>query len=277
MRISFVAGTFLLILFCFLSTVLFGWIGSLFNEYVGQFLSQITLWLIPGLLYASCFYDNFWDDLKVKNMGKRSDYGWFILLFVVSIPLIDHIHKINEAIAFPEFMAALEQWFREFEEKAKEITIRMLSGTSPTDLMLALLNMAVVPAICEEVFFRGVVLNNLMKRTSKVHLSVWLSAILFSFIHFQFFGFLPRVMLGAVLGYAFVLSRSLWVPILLHFLNNGVITVAYYFYQKNWISENPLETDTHTATLWTAALSLVASVGLLWFIFRRNNVRSSPE
>jgi membrane protease YdiL (CAAX protease family) len=266
-----------LTLFCILSAVLFGWIGTLFNEYVDQFLGQIIVWLIPGLLYAYCFYDNFWNDLKVKNTGKRLDYGWFILLLLISIPLIGYIHKINETITFPESMAALEQWFREFEEKAKEITIRMLSGTSRTDLMLALLNMAVVPAICEEVFFRGVVLNNLMKRTSKIHLSVWLSAILFSFIHFQFFGFLPRVMLGAVLGYAFVLSKSLWVPIFLHFLNNGAIVIAYYFYQKKWISENPLETDTQTATLWMAALSLVVSIGLLWFIFRRNNARSNLE
>jgi hypothetical protein len=115
----------------------------------------------------------------------------------------------------------------------------------------------------------------MIKRTSKIHLSVWLSAIFFSAIHLDFFGFFPRIMLGAVLGYAFVFSKSLWIPIVLHFLNNATIVVAYYFYQKEWISTDPLTSDT-LVPLWAVALSLIASVALLWFIINRyNNVRSN--
>jgi membrane protease YdiL (CAAX protease family) len=116
-----------------------------------------------------------------------------------------------------------------------------------------------------------------MKRTSKIHLSVWLSAMLFSFIHFQFFVFLPRLALGLILGYAFVLSKSLWIPVLLHFFNYASAVIMYYFYQKNWISEDPLASDTETATIWMAVLSLVASISLLWFIFRRNTAHSNSE
>ncbi|MCL2683290.1 MAG: CPBP family intramembrane metalloprotease [Bacteroidales bacterium] len=277
MRIHFVAGTAILLLFWLVSALFFGFIGSFGNEYTASIITQIGIWLIPGLAFAYFFYDNFWDDLKIKNVGKCSDYGLFILLYAISFPFLAYLIKINEAMTFPESMAALEQMFREMEDKAKELTLRMLSGTSFMDLMSALLVMAVIPAICEEVFFRGVVLNNLMKRTSKLHLSVWLSAIFFSFVHFQFFGFLPRVVLGAFLGYAFVLSKSLWLPIVLHFLNNAIAVIAYYSYQKEWISEDPQTWETETATLWMAVLSLAASVGLLWFIFRRNKARSNSE
>ncbi|MDR0438293.1 MAG: CPBP family intramembrane metalloprotease [Bacteroidales bacterium] len=277
MRIPFIAGTVLLTLFWFVSAAFFGFIGSFANEYVASIIIQIGIWLIPGLVYAYFFYDNSLNDLNVKNFGKRSDYGLFILLYIVSFPFLAYLIKINEAMIFPESMATLEQMFREMEDKAKEITLRMLSGTSLMDLMSALFAMAVLPAICEEVFFRGVVLNNLMKRTSRLHLSVWLSAILFSFVHFQFFGFLPRVVLGAFLGYAFVLSKSLWLPIVLHFLNNAMAIIAYYFYQKQWISEDPQAWETETITLWMAVLSLTASVCSLWFIFRRNKVRSNSE
>ncbi len=181
MKIPFVLGTTALIAFCFVSAslltivvVISEAVGNPLNEYVQQMLSQIAMFLIPGLVFAYFFYDRFWDGLKLKNIGKRADYGLFVLLAVVIIPLNSYLQVINEAMTFPESMSAIEQFLRKMEQDAQDAVLRMVSGTSPMDLALMLLNMAVLPAVCEEVFFRGVVLNNLIKRTSKLHLSVWL-------------------------------------------------------------------------------------------------------
>ncbi|MDR2907382.1 MAG: CPBP family intramembrane metalloprotease [Bacteroidales bacterium] len=281
MKLPFATGTILLFLLVIFSTVFFGMIIALvelitpLGEHTKLFISQIGTWLIPTLLFARYAYERMWDDLKLKNFGKWSDYGWFILLAVIYYPFAVYMQKINEAMTFPESMAGIEQFLRNMEQQAEAVMMRMVSGTSPTDLALALLNMAILPAICEELFFRGVVLNNLMKRTSRIHSSVWLSAILFSFIHFQFYGFLPRLIMGAVLGYAFVLSKSLWVPILLHFLKNATVTGTDYLDNTNRISQDPHTMDTKTATLWMAVLSLIASITILWCATSCRNKRHS--
>ena len=276
MKIPFIGGTILLILFWMVGTMLFVMVGSaLENPNARSAVIQIGMWLLPALLYAHFFYDDFWGDLKLKKFGKPANRGWLILLFLISMPMVGYLVAFNERIVFPEFLATLEQWLREKEHSAKEATMARLSDMSSIDLISAMLTMAVLPAICEEVFFRGVVLNNLIKRTSKIHLSVWLSAIIFSAVHLQFFGFFPRILMGAILGYALVLSKSLWVPIILHFLNNGALILAYFFYQKEFIPENPLETNT-AIPIWLAALSLIVGVTLLRFLFNRyNEVRSN--
>jgi membrane protease YdiL (CAAX protease family) len=277
MKIHFITGTVVLILLCFVGLLFTSVTGLLLgqnHERLLMIFSQILTWLIPALIFARLYYDNFLDDLRLKKIGKRRDHIWFILIYMSLLPLISYLAEINEAVTFPEFMTTLEQWFREREQLARELTSRMASATSSTDLMLVLFNMAVLPAICEEVFFRGVVLNNLIKRNVGIHLSVWLSAILFSTIHFQFFGFLPRIVAGVILGYAFVGSRSLWVPIILHFLNNGLLVVAYFFFKKQWIPHDPLTEHLHVP-LWLAALSLTISAGLLWLIFGRYNKEHS--
>lgn len=276
MKHSFLFGTSALFLFCLFSAGCVGLaIGSIEDfypvpEYLKNILNQVGMFLVPSLLFARSFYDR-GDTLHIRNSGKIKDYALFALLLLGTVPLVSYIQMLNEAITFPESMLAIESFFREFEQQAQESLLRLVSGTSPQNLFFAMLSVAVFPAICEECFFRGIVLNNLLKRTQKIHLSIWISALFFSFMHFQFFGFFPRVIMGGILGYAFLLSKSLWIPIVLHFLNNGTVVVTYFLYNKHWISTNPKSLESHPFPIWTALASLIIGFLLLRIIFYRDN------
>ncbi|MCL2027626.1 MAG: CPBP family intramembrane metalloprotease [Bacteroidales bacterium] len=229
MKINWIGGTILLTLFCLISLLCIGTMTTMLgneNEIMLLTVTQIGMWLIPALIFVWLFYDNFYDDLKLKNFGKRKDYMLFFLLYLVAIPFVYLFKEISEFIPFSESWI---EYSRNTETKTKELVLRLLSEGKLKNLMAALLVMAVLPAICEEVFFRGVVLNNFIKSNVNIHLSVWISAILFSAVHLEVFGFLSRAILGAVFGYAFVRSKSLWIPIILHFLNNAVLVFGYYW------------------------------------------------
>ncbi len=275
MKFPFFPGTCILFLFCLLCATVAGLITGFFNligfplnDTSVQILTQIATFLVPALLYARIAYDDKWKSLHIKKAEKPWDYALFVFVLIGAIPLISYLQGLNAAMSFPASLAALEQMMREMEQQAQALVVEQISGTRVLDLMLALLTTAVLPAICEEFLFRGVILTNLLKRTSRMHLSVWLSAIFFSFVHFQFFGFLPRVILGAVLGYAFVYSKTLWIPIILHFLNNATAVITYFIYQKGWTSEDPLSPDAETATLWMAVVSFVV-ISLIWYRYNK--------
>jgi membrane protease YdiL (CAAX protease family) len=274
-KIPFIGGTILLTLLWFVAFVFFGILtAALGDEHVFFQLTivQIGMWLIPALLYVFCAYNNPLNDLKIKNFGKRADYGWFILVYLITLPLVGYFAEMSEYLPFPE------SWIessRSAEAKTKELILQFVSDGTFKKLISALLVMAILPAICEEVFFRGVVLNNLVKRNVGIHLAVWISAILFSAVHFDALGFLSRTLLGAAFGYAFVYSKSLWLPIILHFLNNGFLVVTAFFYHNEFISED--FSDTSIVPHWAAALCLITLAILSRFIFCRNKVRSNSE
>ncbi|MCL2414071.1 MAG: CPBP family intramembrane metalloprotease [Bacteroidales bacterium] len=269
MKISFLRGTILLALLWLMAFLFFGILGSMFsegNQVVRLSIVQIGIWLVPALFYAYFFYDDFLGDLKLKKTGSISNYGWFILLYATAIPLVGFLYQISYTLPFPEYLVEMS---KNLKSQTDALVFGFLSGGTLNDLLIALFVMAVLPAICEEVFFRGVVLNNLVKRTGNIHLAVWLSAIVFSAVHFEVLGFLSRVVLGAALGYSFVLTKSLWVPIILHFLNNGIIVFAYFSYQKKWISFDPSETT--SVPVWLTMLCLIAGTVLLRFLLKRYN------
>ena len=274
MKISFLRGTILFALIWLMSFLFFGIMGAMFsgvNQFIGLSIIQIGVWLVPALLYAYLYYDNFWDDLNIKKTGTIHDHGLFILLYLVSIPLVGFLIEISEILPFPESWIEAS---KRTELQTKELLFYFLSGGTLIHLLSALFVMAVLPAICEEVFFRGVVLTNIVKRTGKIHLAVWLSAILFSAVHVEILGFFPRILLGAVLGYSFVFTKSLWVPIILHFLNNGIIVFAYFSYQKNWITSDPSEMS--SVPFWLVVISLIAGFALFRFLLKKGDACIAP-
>lgn len=152
--------------------------------------------------------------------------GWaFIaggILFVLSIfPVAQTAYWLNQQLPLPT-------WMKDMERSANELVKILLHMDSPAELLLNLLTVGVVAAIGEELVFRGIVQQQLAKMLGNPILSIWVTAIIFSAIHMQFVGFLPRMILGAGLGYLFYWSRSLWMPIIVHFLFNSLQVIAYY-------------------------------------------------
>lgn len=145
------------------------------------------------------------------------------LLFVVGIfPVAQSSYWINQQLPLPT-------WMKDMEKQANELVKILLHMDSPAELLLNLLTVGVVAAVGEELVFRGIVQQQLSRMLHNPILGIWVTAIIFSAIHMQFVGFLPRMILGAGLGYLCYWSRSLWLPILVHFLFNSLQVVAYYF------------------------------------------------
>ena len=141
------------------------------------------------------------------------------LTFIITIsPLVEW----NMNMEFPDFLKGVESWARDAEDKAAELTKAMTSFESVGDLVLGLIVIALLPAIGEELVFRGLFQNEFFRGSGNIHLSIWLAAIIFSAIHLQFYGFVPRLLLGALFGYLYYWSGSLLIPMFAHFVNNAI-------------------------------------------------------
>ena len=189
---------------------------------IGQGISSALMFIAPPLiLYA------FTRTEPMRQMGFRKPIKWWmlligVLLMFVSLPLTNLLGTWNEKANFGAF---LESFLKMLEDAAGDLTQRMLEVDTIGGLLGNLLVIALIPAIGEELTFRGVVQQALTRKCNP-HVAIWLSAFIFSFIHFQFYGFLPRMFLGLILGYMFYYSGSLWTSILMHFINNGTAVVV---------------------------------------------------
>jgi membrane protease YdiL (CAAX protease family) len=130
-------------------------------------------------------------------------------------------------------------------------------------MLLAVVVIAVLPAIGEELVFRGIIQRELFRGTNNIHVAIWISAAIFSAIHIQFYGFVPRMLLGALFGYLYYWSGNLWMPIIAHFINNGFTVVAMYLYQQGSVK---MDIENAEAAPWSSVLfSAVITTALLYF------------
>jgi uncharacterized protein len=189
-----------------------------------------------------------------------------IIFSVVNSIFIEWNAGFHFPEVFPDFLKRFESWAREKEDAAEVATKFLTQFESVSELAIALLVIAVLPAIGEEIVFRGLIQNEMVKATGKIHLSIWLSAALFSAIHIQFFGFVPRLLLGALFGYLYYWSGNLTLAIIAHFVNNGVSVIAMYFYQKGAF-EFDLE-STESAPFNVVIISAVLTAGLLYYFYK---------
>lgn len=180
-------------------------------------------------------------------------------------PLISVTALWNDGMHLPEWLQTMEQWMRSMEEVANDTTLTLMQGDGIGHWIACIVVMAVIPALGEEILFRGCLQKGLQNKTGNGHLAVWLTACIFSFIHFQFYGFIPRMILGVVLGYFYLYSKSLWIPIWAHFYNNASSVIAYKLFYEGG-SETNLSTmgaPTDLATEWLVGM---AAVSLLMYV-----------
>ena len=227
-----------------------------------QFVQTIATFLIPPFIIAWLCSQN----PKQWLQQDRKPSWWMIVsaivIMLMALPGINLLADWNSRLNLPEALKPLEELMRQQEEAAQLLTERFLSGRGIELLVANIILMAFLPAMAEELTFRGM----LQKLIPNKHAAVWIVAILFSAIHFQFFGFVPRMLLGAMFGYVLVWTGSLWIPITMHFVNNVVTVVAYWILFNNNLNRDVVETFGTGDTLWVGIVSLVlTSIGLYCF------------
>lgn len=197
-----------------------------------QGISSILIFLLPALVYARiCFTGRPLYFLGLKKAEKSGMYGLAILCIMLAFPFVIWLGEVNQAIPLPEWMTAMEK------DTAKQMEA-LLKVNKPVDILVNLVIIAVLPAICEELCFRGALQRIMIHCTKNPWVGIIVTSVLFSALHLQFQGFLPRMFLGIVLGALYWYSGSLWTSILAHFVNNGVQVVAVSF-APQYVTENP--------------------------------------
>jgi hypothetical protein len=230
-----------------------------------QSLSVIGLFIIPSILF------NRWSKSRVLN--KIPDARFLLLsvfTIIAAIPLINWLAELNANMSLPNFLLGLEDWMKTSELKAELLTQKLLSVTTIGGLLANILVVGVFAAISEELFFRGILQNLFNKYGLSIHAAIWLAALFFSAIHLQFYGFVPRLLLGAALGYMYYWSGSIWVPIAAHFANNFIgVTIAFA------IANNKLnpEIENVGANGFVFPFGSVVIVTTLLYYMRKINVK----
>ncbi len=200
------------------------------------------------------------------------------LIVVFFMGLNSFFIQWNSNFHFPEFLKSFEDWAREKENYAAELTAFMTAFESPMELIVALIVIAVLPAIGEELVFRGLIQNELNRWTKNIHVAIWVSAILFSAFHLQFFGFVPRLLLGALFGYLYFWSGNLMMAMFAHFTNNAIAVLSLYYYQKGSLEYNVESTEAFpTSIILTSTLLTFSLLYYYWNFYQQRKSGGSPE
>ena len=248
-----------------------------------QFLQTASLFLLPPLCMAYL-----WSSKPVQWLGMRCTSSrtilYSVLLMLLALPAINLLSYMNQQMSLPTFLEPIEAWMKAQEENAAQLTEQFLQVDTFGGLIINLLLMAALPAIAEELTFRGVLIRLLGGKAmqqegngDKVpHLAIWCSAILFSAIHMQFYGFVPRMLMGALFGYALAWTGSIWVPMLMHFTNNAMAVLLYFVaYRSHWDMEQVDAIGTND-TLWLGVVSMIITVVGI-YAFRRSITMSNAS
>lgn len=195
-----------------------------------QVWQSIAIFVLPPLLAAYLFSNDIKSYLKLKIYPDINSVLILLMIVFFSIPLINYFALLNSQIVLPSSMSGLEASIKAAEQSAKELTEAYLKTDSVWGLLFNLFMVALIPAIGEELLFRGVLLRLFKEWTKNIYLAIFITGFLFSFIHFQFYGFVPRFLLGVFYGFLVYKTGSLWFPVIAHFINNAIGVFVYYFY-----------------------------------------------
>jgi membrane protease YdiL (CAAX protease family) len=206
-----------------------------------QMGSSVFGFLIPAIFFAKVIVRQPGPYLKTSHRFPLILLLLVFSIMLISSPLMEMLINLNQKMVFPPFLKGLERWMRNMEDNAGQQTEILLQMKSPGSFIVNLLMIAILPALSEEFIFRGCFQQIFTGWTRNMHWGIWITAALFSAIHFQFFGFLPRMLLGVFFGYFAAWSGSIWPAVLGHFLNNGTALLVSYLYQLKMIKTSPDE------------------------------------
>lgn len=220
-----------------------------------QLIQSLCLFVLTPLALAYLWSQNPISYLQLKTKSSPTAYLLVIVTMLVAIPIINYVAYLNQQISLPNSLAGLENWMRTTEIELQELTIRLVNVSSISDLISNILLIAVLAGLGEELMFRGVIYKLLSEWRNSIF-AIWVAAFIFSSIHMQFFGFFPRLFLGALFGYMLLWSGNLWLPILAHTVNNGVAVVFYYL-KFNGINIINIDSIGTGETVWLAPISAI--------------------
>ncbi|MDR2121283.1 MAG: CPBP family intramembrane metalloprotease [Tannerella sp.] len=244
-----------------------------------QLVASILVFLFPAMAAAWLCSRQPASFLGLKQVRDVRLLMWIAAATFLILPTVSLAGHFNMQMRLPEFMAPLERLMREMEDAAMEATVKMLQNEGFVALLVNLTVIAVAAGICEEFFFRGTVLSILRRKIRNPHVAIWTVAVIFSVIHFQFYGFVPRMLLGAFMGYLMYWGRSIWAPVFAHFLNNAAVVVGMSnsALKDNVFFAQELPADDLGWFSVMAAVTLTAFFGCMRMIYRMSEKKAASR
>ncbi|MCM1163985.1 MAG: CPBP family intramembrane metalloprotease [Muribaculaceae bacterium] len=224
-------------------------IATVVQDVVGFILPALATAVLVSSLPASM--------LGIDKMFTLRQLILAVALLVATMPVMNMIIDWNASITLPQWASGIEQFMRESEQRAAESVSVMLSGEGAGATLVSVLIVGVLAGVSEELYFRGTMQRLIGSDGVNRHLAIWLTAIIFSIFHFQFFGFFPRVLLGALFGYLLMWSGSIWLPALVHALNNSIYVISERHGYSDAVNQFGL-TD-----IWLVVGSAIVSIVLI--------------
>ena len=238
-----------------------------------QFFSAICIFLLPAFVTAWLCSNQPKSYLSIRTFPDIRLLGVICLATLLFSPTVSLTGYFNSQMHLPESMAAIEEWMKSTEEVAEALVEKMISGKGIVAFIINLIVIAVVAGVTEEFLFRGALLHIIRQKIKNHHIAIWIVAILFSAIHLQFYGFIPRMLLGAYLGYLVYWTKNIWVPVFAHFFHNAV---AFIGMSSDTLKENAIFADEIAPedTLW---LSIIAGICLIAFVYCLKFIRKTAN
>ncbi len=228
-------------------------------------LNNLLTFLLPAIVFVLFrFRKQFLLFFRLNRFPNLLNAVFGVSAVLVAMPVIQWLYKFNSSIPLPDFL-------QQSETQVEVMLKGILDAQSTPELLLVLLVVAVIPALGEELFFRGILQRYIERMTLNPHIAVWSIGALFSAIHMQFAGFLPRMLLGVLLGYLVIWTRSLWIPIIAHFANNALQVIVVY-QLGDQIAEFDLESGA-SLPWYVTLLSAVAVGTMCWMLYIVNAPR----
>lgn len=200
--------------------------------------------------------------LELNKIPNIKSILMVLAIYIAMTPALNYLVEWNENISLPESLAGIETWMRNAENAATAVTDRILQENN---IIISILLVGCLTGLSEEVFFRGGMQRIMLSRPMNVHIAIWITAFVFSAMHFQFYGFFPRLIIGAFFGYMALWSGSLWVAIFAHALNNSTVIVAHAVNTEYGFNLDSLGIPQTGEIPWLAIVSLIITITLVTY------------
>lgn len=233
--------------------------GTLNKVRILHIFAHLFMFMVPAIFFAQILYKGkAWSYLRMNQFPAAKFILPGILICILAFPFMHLVYWLNQLIPLPAY-------FKDMEDQAMGLTDAMLTMPDLKAFLLNLLVVAAIPALGEELIFRGVLQRLFIRASKRPHLGIWAAAFAFSAIHMQFEGFFPRLFLGALLGYLVYFSGSLWLAIIAHFVNNAMQIVVQFLYDRGQI---PIDLENISRfPIWLSMISLILSAALVYYLY----------
>lgn len=231
-------------------------------------LQDVIIFILPAVMTALLIAKRPWRFIEADKLPGGISSASVLLTILVAIPAMNMLVKWNEQLHLPESMSGLEHFLRDAEANAGATISMLLGETGIGDIIISILLIGLLTGIAEEVFFRGALQSILKCMFNNHHLAIWTTAFVFSAIHMQFFGFFPRLLMGAFFGYLVYWSGSLWLSVIAHAINNSLVVLSMWLIKAGHMSTdiNSVGTTGTPVSIMLVCISILLTAGFILFL-----------